>query len=624
MVELRAERIGVLLQVRQGPAPEFHRGRDRAGAGVGPPGADAAQLDDPTAEDGEKNLADHRHRKLAALDRLRPLVGGLELGVHPLVAEETRAVLGDAVAADQAHRVAHDVGAMAGVPELGGGAEDVGLRVEDEILDERIALQRLVTRRITLRFGPGGEVDEFQRRLREGAEGLHLRHAAGDALLGELAVLDLLQRIEFVEEARGGETERRGRLASGPDIDQTLQAVLLLLQSLIVARRAWADARRAAEAAAVVADDGLDGREELGGGHDADGDAGTAEDRLDDLAVAVIGDDHAVLHGVAADDAAGRHLEAENRVSGRGKLVDHLARRHAAVIDAGVGFLEDHDAAAFDARIGAVDGGGREVGEAHVGDEAGALVYLEHRLFALRPLRHADLAAEQAGLDADVGQRLGEAEGAAPDLPLLAGLRRHAARHVGIALRLGAALVDGREREVAGEAAGGGAGIDPGQFVGDESEHEVLGALDEAALLRIHEAGRDAGLVERLQQAGLLRRPVMTVAGARGHQAGHDTAGHGSGRLDQHLEVIPVLIAPHDLAHIVAGQRLQGFTRWGYGRLFHINPFCTGGVKSYSGGVEETADGVGRQTGKTCDLGHHTGHVRAILIMPGGGRSRRV
>ena len=65
-------------------------------------------------------------RKLAALHGLGPFVGGLELRVHPLVAEEARAILGDAVAAHQADGLAHHVGAVAGVPQLAGRAEHVG------------------------------------------------------------------------------------------------------------------------------------------------------------------------------------------------------------------------------------------------------------------------------------------------------------------------------------------------------------------------------------------------------------------------------------------------------------------------------------------------------------------
>ena len=48
----------------------------------------------------------------------------------------------------------------------------------------------------------------------------------------------------------------------------------------------------------------------------------------------------------------------------------------------------------------------------------------EHGLFAFVPFGDADLAAEHAGLDADIGDGLGEAEGAAPGLAVFAGLRR--------------------------------------------------------------------------------------------------------------------------------------------------------------------------------------------------------
>ena len=72
------------------------------------------------------------------------------------------------------------------------------------------------------------------------------------------------------------------------------------------------------------------------------------------------------------------HAQAEDRVAGRGQLVDQLARGRAAVEGAGVGFLQNDHAAALDARVVGVDGGGDEIGEAHVGDEAAALVDLQH------------------------------------------------------------------------------------------------------------------------------------------------------------------------------------------------------------------------------------------------------
>ena len=194
----------------------------------------------------------------------------------------------------------------------------------------------------------------------------------------------------------------------------------------------------------------------------------------------------------------------------------HLARRHAAVVDARVGLLEDDDAAALDPRVVGVDRGGREVGEAHVGDEPGALLHLEQRLPALRPLGDADLAAEQAGLDADVGQRLGQAEGAAPDLAV--------SRPAGAA-RSGSC--SGRAAPacpVRGWARGRGcrpgcrwrrrrrprtssrATRDSARFFGPSMKPPCCG---------IHEAGGDAGLVEGLEQLGLLRRSIRGCCARR-------------------------------------------------------------------------------------------------------------
>ena len=152
---------------------------------------------------------------------------------------------------------------------------------------------------------------------------------------------------------------------------------------------------------------------------------------------------------------------------------------------AGVGFFEDDHATALDARVVGIDGGGDDVGEAHVGDEAAALVDLQHRFLAVLPLGDAHLAAQHAGFDADKRDRLGEGEGGADLLAVFAGLGRSGQRHVVGALLRRAALVDGGEAEVAGQAAGGGAGIHPGQLEGDQGQGEVLRAFDEAAVLRV-------------------------------------------------------------------------------------------------------------------------------------------
>ena len=60
-------------------------------------------------------------RQLAPLHGFGTFIGGFELRIHPLVAEEAGAIFGDAVAAHQADGFAHHVGAMTGVPELEAG-----------------------------------------------------------------------------------------------------------------------------------------------------------------------------------------------------------------------------------------------------------------------------------------------------------------------------------------------------------------------------------------------------------------------------------------------------------------------------------------------------------------------
>src|ERR1022692_2095176 len=116
---------------------------------------------------------------------------------------------------------------------------------------------------------------------------------------------------------RGGREPTRGAaLPGGPNVDQPMQRILFKLQTELVARRAGRGAFAAAEASALIADDRLNGGEQLGGGHHADGDARAPEDGFDDLAVAVARHDHAVLDGVAAHDAAGGHQEAENGIAG--------------------------------------------------------------------------------------------------------------------------------------------------------------------------------------------------------------------------------------------------------------------------------------------------------------------
>ncbi len=138
---------------------------------------DAPHLGGPGAELGQEDLGGHGHRQLAALHGFRAFVGGFELRVHPLVAEEAGAVLGDAVAAHQADGLAQHVGAVAGIPELGGRANHVGFGVHQHVLHQRIGFQ----------FGAAGIVF-LEREQLDGAllallERLHLGASALDAAL---------------------------------------------------------------------------------------------------------------------------------------------------------------------------------------------------------------------------------------------------------------------------------------------------------------------------------------------------------------------------------------------------------------------------------------------------------
>ena len=134
--------------------------------------------------------------------------------------------------------------------------------------------------------------------------------------------------------------------------------------------------------------------------------------------------DLAVLHGVSAHNAAGRNLQAEDRIAGGRELMHQLLRRRAAIERSLVALFQNHNAASLDALIAGIHRRGDKVGEGNIGDKASALLHLQHRLFALFPLRNPHLAAQHSGVHAHVGNRLGQGESAAPRLPILARLRR--------------------------------------------------------------------------------------------------------------------------------------------------------------------------------------------------------
>ena len=292
--------------------------------------------------------------------------------VHPLVGQEAGAILGDAVAAHQADGLAQHVGAVAGVPQLGGRAEHVGLGVLQDELHQRIGLQ-LGAARVVRASSDSSSMARCSLSLSAFSSA---RPPWMPRSLQDGGLL-LFQRVQLVEEARGGKAQRGGGLAGGPHVHQPVQCVLALLDALLIAHRAGLGALGSAEALALIANDRLDGREQLGRCHQADRHAGAAEDRLNDLAVVEVGDDDAVLDGVSAHDAAGRNLQVEDGIAGGGELVNQLLGRGSAVEDALVALFQNHHATALDARVVGVDGGGDEVGEGDVGDEAAALVHLQ-------------------------------------------------------------------------------------------------------------------------------------------------------------------------------------------------------------------------------------------------------
>src|SRR5512146_229380 len=130
-----------------------------------------------------------------------------------------------------------------------------------------------------------------------------------------------------------------------------MKDILALLKSEIVTQRSRRSLFGSAETSTLMANDRFDRRKELCRRHDGYRHARTLEHRLDHLAVRVVRNDASVLDGVATHDAAGRNLQAEDRVVRGRELVHHLAGCGTAIEDAFVAFFEDHDGAALDALV---------------------------------------------------------------------------------------------------------------------------------------------------------------------------------------------------------------------------------------------------------------------------------
>ena len=229
--------------------------------------------------------------------------------------------------------------------------------------------------------------------------------------------------------------------------------------------------------------------------------------------------------------------------------------REAGVELAGVRGLHDHHAAALDAVVAGVDGHGHVVGDCDVGDEAAALLDAQLRLLAILPLSHAHAPAENARIDAHVGERFRERERPAPRLARLVAGR--AARHVVGLLLVRAELGDRAHREAVHEGGRGGAVVHPAELVGKERRGEVLRSVEEPAVFLLERARGDAGGVERLERALLLGRPVMRLALPARHELGHDSARHAARTRNCHLDVVSLGEAPHNLAHFVAREHFH-------------------------------------------------------------------
>ena len=239
--------------------------------------------------------------------------------------------------------------------------------------------------------------------------------------------------------------------------------------------------------------------------------------------------------------------------------MDEFLRLRATVELARVGRLHHHHAGPLDALIARVERNRDVVADRDVRDEAATLLHAQQRLLALLPLGHGDASAEDARIHAHVGQRLGEREGAAPRL---AGrVTGRAERHVFLLLLGRPQLGDRPQREIVHERRGRGPVVNPGRFVGDERKRQVVRTFEETAILGVQRRRRHAGAVERIEERLLLGRPLVREALTVRHKLRHDGPRRLARAGDSHLDIVPLREAPHDLAHLVAGQH------------FHHRPF---------------------------------------------------
>ena len=92
-----------------------------------------------------------------------------------------------------------------------------------------------------------------------------------------------------------------------------------------------------------------------------------------------------------------------------------------------------------------------------------------------------------------------------------------------------------REGQKSRQARGSRAAIDPRKLEGRETEREILGSDDKAALFGFHERRSDARAIEGVEHFILGCGPLVRIALAGRHHAGHGSARHTARRCNKHL-----------------------------------------------------------------------------------------
>ena len=233
--------------------------------------------------------------------------------------------------------------------------------------------------------------------------------------------------------------------------------------------------------------------------------------------------------------------------------MDKFFRRRAAIPDARIAFFQNHHATAFDSGVIRFHRRRDDVGETHVRDEPPALLHLQRWLFAILPIRHAHSAGEHSRFDADKWNRLGQRKRRANLLARFAGFEWRGTADIFVALLRRAAFVDRRETQMPARLPVAAPASTHASSNASSASARFFGPAI-AALFRFQTRGGDAAFVIMLEQGVFFRRPFMRIAPARRDEPRDRPARHAARALHEHVEIIAVGKAPHDLADVVGGQ----------------------------------------------------------------------